>query len=394
MKTPYVKTAAVFLFSSFMLSGCWDLKNPQDINYFTAVGFDYVDGQYVVYAQMIDFLTVAKTEVGSRPEQPIPVWVGHAEGQTAASAFNNLYDTSQFRVFYGHVNAIIYHDRVLKRNIMPLLDLENRFYEMRYTPWVFGTSEPINELMNIMSFFNMPPTNNIMHQPQEMLMQKSVIRPVTIREFICELREPARTVTLPTLGIDVHNWKQGYGDLDLQPRPFLKIDGIYLFHDGKYRGKLEKNEVLGLRWTDEETPRSPLLIKSNDKNIALLALENPKVTITPVIKDDRVIYKFHVSLKGNVMELFERWEEQDLERLAAEKIQSEIRDAYEDGLALKADLLQLEHTLYRKNVHEWKKLREREKLELTNESLDIEVEVNLTTSGKLKMMEYNRPKHE
>lgn len=49
---------------SLLLTGCWDIREVQDINYISAIGVDYKDGEYIIYAQMLDFSSVAKQEGG------------------------------------------------------------------------------------------------------------------------------------------------------------------------------------------------------------------------------------------------------------------------------------------------------------------------------------------
>ena len=51
---------------SLLLSGCWDNKEVQDINYITALGIDYKDNKYIIYVQMLDFATIAKQESRSQ----------------------------------------------------------------------------------------------------------------------------------------------------------------------------------------------------------------------------------------------------------------------------------------------------------------------------------------
>ena len=53
---------------SLLLSGCWDNKEVQDINYITALGIDYKDNKYIIYVQMLDFATIAKQE-SSKPTE-------------------------------------------------------------------------------------------------------------------------------------------------------------------------------------------------------------------------------------------------------------------------------------------------------------------------------------
>lgn len=83
----------VALFLLLTLTGCWSRYEVQNMNYATAVGIDYVDGQYTLYVQLLDFSTVAKLEGQQKAEQP-PVWVGKGEGSSFTEAANDLYSTS------------------------------------------------------------------------------------------------------------------------------------------------------------------------------------------------------------------------------------------------------------------------------------------------------------
>ncbi len=73
----YKFTAVLLL--PFFLTGCWSKYEVQNMNYVTAVGIDYADGQYIIYAQLLDFSTVAKLEGQQKSEQP-PIWIGIGKG--------------------------------------------------------------------------------------------------------------------------------------------------------------------------------------------------------------------------------------------------------------------------------------------------------------------------
>ncbi len=364
-----------------ILTGCWDIKDPQDVNYFTAIGFDYVDDQYIAYAQMIDFSTMAKSESG-KPEQSIPVWTGRGIGETPTSAMVDLYNTAQLRVFYGHVNAIIYSDNILKSGVERVWDAHNRYYEMRYTPWVFGASRPIDELLEVTPFFFLSPAMSLLHQPMDNYKQQSTIKPITVREFISNFHEPGRTVILPALDINQKDWKEGG-----EASGMLTIDGIYMIEDKAFKGKLKKSEILGLRWMEPATARSQLVLRSSEQTIdAVLSLKNPRVQVTPAVNDGTVTYSLDVKLTGSISELLKPTSYSKLELEAEEKVRKQIRSTFDKGLALDSDPLQLENSLYRQNVKCWKELRNRDKLQLSKAQVNIEVDVKLTTSGKMKMV--------
>jgi spore germination protein KC len=374
-----MKTVFLWIFTSSLLSGCWDIKDAQDMNYFTAIGFDYADNEYRVYAQMLDLSSVTKSETG-KPSQVTPLWVGRGRGETVSAALNDLYETAQLRVFYGHINAVIYSERVMKKGMDYIFDLQNRFSETRYTPWMFGTQLSIIDLLSTNAFFNLSPAASLLYQPKESYKQKSIILPLTTREFIADYREPGSTARLPSIGINSTDWKK-----DRKPHPLLDIDGLFTFYGGKYVGRLSEDQLLGLRWTQSETNRSPILIRSNGKLHVALSLETPKVKIIPTIKDDEVTYTLDIKLRGNIIEIIHPLPESTLEQYASEQVRDEIRQTFETGLNINADLFQLEHVLYRHNNKQWKKLKQQNQLKLTANSLKINVTVQIVSSGKLKV---------
>lgn len=376
------KSLTIFLLMiPCLLTGCWDLKNPQDINYFTAIGFDYKDKQFTVYAQMLDFASIAGPD-NAKPSEHVPVWTGTGTGDTAASAFNDLYESTQLRVFFGHVNAIVFSENIMNHGLNSVFDVISRYHELRYTPWIFGTKNNIEELLSASPFFNMSPLTSILHQPQENYKQKSMLPPVMLREFITSYREPGRTALLPGLQIIKDDWKA-----NMKPKTLLDRDGVFSFYEMNYNGYFDTPDIMGLRFVIEETDRTPLVVRDGADIYTEIALRNPKVKITPLMKGDRITFRLETSLDGIVMEVIEPMTEQQIEKLAEEHVYEEIMSTYEKALEKKVDLYQLEHVLYRKNNKEWKRVKEMGGLKLDKDSLDLHVEVNVVSSEKLKLLQ-------
>lgn len=366
--------------SSILLSGCWDLKDPQDIHYFTAVAFDYVDNRFRVYVQMIDFASISTPESDKTTDE-IPVWVGKGVGDTAASAFNALHDSSQLRVFYGHVNAIILSENIMRRGIDNILDLISRYHELRYTPWVFGTSENLDELLSTTPFFNLSPVSSMLHQPKEKYKQKSVIAPIMLREFISSVREPGNTALLPAIGVVEDDWRAAN-----KPKALLEQNGLYTFYSNKVNGSFRVDDIMGLRWVTPTTNRSPLVIRHQGKVYSEVSLRSPDVKITPRIEDGKVKYHMDVRMKGEVIEVIEPISEQKMKQLAEEHVKEEIISTFEHGLEQGVDLYQLEHVLYVKHTNWWKQHSVRDKPMLPDQdSLTIKVEIEILSAGKMKL---------
>ena len=374
-----VRSGIVLLISSLLLTGCWNLRTIQDIYYATAIGFDYKDGKYIVHAQMIDFMTVAKSETG-KPTEPIAIWVGTGRGDTPIDAYNDLYRSSQLRIFYGQINAVVVSENLMKERIYEISELPRRYFEMRYTPWVFGTKLPIDKIFSVTPLFNLSPLASILHQPQESYKQLSMIAPITMREFFSSYPEPARTTLFPSLTIENNNWKS-----DMKPSEKLEIDGIFAFQHERYLGWFDIKQLSGLRWVERQTVRSPVLLQNGETNIASVSLEKPKVRITPQWTAGSPRFRVHVKLRGIISEMMEQTPERELEKLAEDLIKHELTRTYKLGLEKDADLLQLEDALYRKKNRQWKRWKQEGDGKLHDDSLaEVDVKVNIVHKGKLK----------
>jgi Ger(x)C family germination protein len=372
--------ALAWLTSAVMLSGCWDIIDPQDVNYFMALGFDYEDGKFVVYAQMVDFASVTTPE-SDKPTQHMPVLVGTGRGVTAARAYNDLYDTAQRRVIYGHVGAIVFSENMMKHGLQNIFDLLSRYQELRYTPWVYGTKEKVEEILSISPFFNLSPLTSLLHQPLEIYRQKSYVPPLMMREFVANIREPGKTAILPAIDINGDSWKE-----DLRPKEMLEINGIFTFDSNRYNSFLSTEDITGLRFVTPTTERTPIDIRVDDKVYSEVSVTKPKVKITPRIEGDTVKFHMSVTMKGLVIEVIEPISEQEMEKLASEEVKKEIITTYERALEKNIDLYQLEHQVYVKHNKWWKEhVRDRD-FHLDKDSLEVEVKVDIQSSGKLKLI--------
>lgn len=360
-------------------TGCWNSKDIQYLAYVTALGVDYVDGKFITYAQVLNFSNVAKTESGEVGKE-IPIWVGKGEGVTITEALSSIYTTSQVRVFWGHMKAIVLHDRFIQKAgvFKEAYDMLNRYREVRYNVLMYGTKEPILDILVQNSILNMSPLESLLNTPSQIYSQRSYILPVYGFKIISQFNEPAQTAMLPTLSLDKKSWTE-----DSKMRPMFKVNGAYFFKDlTQVVGWLSESDLEGYRWLQKKLDRSPINIPDNKDPDAALILTKSRPHIRVITKDGAVRFNIKMTIQAYLDELTVNIGKTKIEKQAEQVIREQIRATYTKGLAIQADVFQLGLHLYRKNPEKWREWREKG---LDEQSLDrIDVDVHLLHTGKYK----------
>ena len=349
IRTVWVKlTVGVFLL--FSLTGCWDMKTIQDTNYMTAVGFDYQDGKYIVYGQMLSFGSVARQEGGGFASGAPPlIWVGREEGATANEAYNKLYRTSQQRVFWGHIGAYLFTKRALSQGSSKFADGAIRSIETRYTQWVYSTDESIESVFSILPFFNGSPLNSILMQPIDNYRQRSYIIPRRLSNVVSNSREPGMTVMLPSLGIADEVWVK-----NKKPDPKLVVNGVYAVNQHDQLEWFSDKQLQGVRWLNKYTSRTNLVLYKDGKAVQSVSIK-PKSRIKPRLDGEQPIFDMEIKAKASISEINEVIDEVTLEKLIAKQIAEEVEMTFNLGKSRGIDLYGLEHVLYRDDFAAWAK---------------------------------------
>lgn len=364
---------------SLLLSGCWDNKEVQDINYITAMGVDYKEHKYIIYVQMLDFATIAKQE-SSKPTEKAPIWVGRGTGTTLTEALIDLYTSSQQRVSWGHVTALVLSESVLKpKQLSQVFDLTNRSQEIRYTKWIYGTQDNMEDLFTVSPFFQLSPLHSLLHEPRESYVQFSFIRPIQFVNFIRLYREKAATVVLPSLHISNQNWSE-----NLKQHPILEVNGGFLIKNKEMMGWLKRSDLLGIRWLASPQTHAAIVVQTNGEAIGSIRLENPQSSIEVIRRPNDASYRIKLNVIGTVQSMYKKVGIKEMKRLTEDTLRKEMHNTFHKAASIHADPYELCLQLYRTDPKLWKKLVERKKEIYDETPLELEVDVNLRYWGQRK----------
>ncbi|MEK3910060.1 Ger(x)C family spore germination protein [Paenibacillus sp. FSL H7-0331] len=362
-------------------SGCWDSKPIQNMVYVTAIGLDYEEGNFIVHVQTLNFSNVAKSEnfeIGKN----VPVWLGRGEGKTVSEALTSIYATSQVRVYWGHVRAIIFSDRMLNAtdSVKHAYDAINRYREIRYNILVYGTKEPMTKILTQKSIFNFSPLESIMDTPEDSYSQRSFIPPQYGYRLIAEVSEPGRTAMLPSLATVDDSWTE-----DQKKKSMFKVDGAYMVNTQELRGWFSGDDLKGARWLYKKMKRAIINIPGNGDPIAALVLKLPKHRIETYLENGELRFNITVEVQAYVDEMVQNTSTKKMEQEAEAVVREEIKSTYLKGVSKQTDILNLLGQLYEKKYKIWKSLSDENQLVLKEDTLNkIDVHVRITNTGTYK----------
>lgn len=376
-----LRLIAVTLVFSLLLSGCWNARQIENLLYVNALGIDYVDDKFVVYAQILSFSTIAKQEAGG-DRNTKPIVIAKASGEAFTNALFQLYPSAQQQLTWSHVRTIVFSVRSLQNKVLnQVLDEINRFYEFRYTLWTYATEEPIMDIFNAKQLFTRPLIYSQLEDPQDLYPQNSILQPLKLFQFNAKRAEPNGVVYLPTLSITNTTWSEGKDKI-----PKLKTDGACLFQSRELKRCWPRSEIIGQRWLNEDTVRTLLGVRRGKEELALVILSNPTVKITPTLRNGQPFFQIDVGISGFITQMLKITPVEQIEQAAEKIIEDEIRGLYAKGWKQQIDTLNLGHTFYKKHAQDWKRLAKSNTLPLTPDSLEkVNIRVRLTHSGMNKI---------
>jgi len=363
-----------------LLGGCWNSNELQTLAYGTALGFDYADGKYTAYVQVLNFANVAKLE-GTEPGKNVPAWIGKGQGVTALEAITDINEASQLPMFWGHVSAIVVTDNVIKSNkYHEIADTLNRYREIRYNIRVYGTKEKLVDIFSVKSLLNFSPLESLLARPTKYYSQRPYIHPILGFQFIASINEPGYSDYLPSIEIDKTAWRE-----DKHRKPMFRINGAYFFNNREYVGWMSESALKGVRWINEQLDMASINIPSGPESSAVVNLHSPHYRVQPIVRDGEVRFAMTLKFNGHISAMWGNLPDAEVERVVTAAVAEEIRATFERGVDKGIDVFRLSQQLYRDDPATFKRFIASRPFPLTKESLArVDVRIHIMHSGKFK----------
>ncbi|QFG00763.1 Ger(x)C family spore germination protein [Psychrobacillus glaciei] len=372
------KIITIFMLVLIFLSGCWDVKEPERMFYIYGLGVDYKDGKYDIYAQIVDFTNIAKSE---QPNiDAVQATVGHASGKTMDEALFELYHSMDQMLFWGDLTYLVLTEEVLKNgHANEIINTFVRYRETRYKTWVYGTKDSVKEIMLITPILNRSMSLSKISDPMNSYEQESLVEPINFRKMIIRLNEPSYEVSIPLVSI-IENW-----ETEKRTEKATSINGVAVISPNELKGFFTGKKVRGLQWMTKETKRGEITVKldSNKDSYLTVALDKIKLKVTSDAGNDKVKFDIDIKMDVTVSGFQENLTESEIRTAVEKEVTKEIEETYMEALKKDIDIYRLSEYLYRYNIKKWKEVQKDGKVDLDKDSIrTIKINISKVNSGR------------
>ncbi|HHU75941.1 MAG TPA: Ger(x)C family spore germination protein [Firmicutes bacterium] len=391
----------IFLFMVFILpglvfypAGCWDRREPNILGIVTVAAFDIDEesGLFKVYAQMDNPLGGAEQQSGNSSGGGggrSPSWFIESHGHTIYEAIINMEHVSTRRLFWSHVKAVLFSEKLARKGIRPVLDFLDRERQIRLTAKPFIVEGDLRQLLIAEFPLELEGGEAIEKHSFSVKRETSTLSEVdSLLILFRDISTPGKEVNMPRIKVLASEEKESKKEPAGMTNP-ARISGIGIFHGDKFIGFLDKRETAGYNWLTGNMQRHNLVLKCPVHEDGYLTVEvfESSAKLTPEFKDNEVRFKATVFAGGRLQDfdspLLPLGEDfvNSLNRRMATAIRNEIMCSLEKARKLNSDIFGFGRTIYRTKYRKWQQLENDWQNIFPNIMVDIEINARVHRHG-------------
>lgn len=387
----------------FILPGCWNRVEPEDLALVLMLGFQREGGtgEIQVTVQAANPLQMAAGEEGGGGGSPgNPTWVASAAGPTISGAVKNLNRKSTRAINLTHTEVILLCQDLAREGIIPLIDFLERERKTRAIARIFLVEGDLRRAMETGFPMEEMGATGITHHFEVALDETAVTGDIPLRVMFNRLSQPGFEIVLPRLQVrqgepgdrESGGGPGGQGEQVGMP---LEVSGLAAFHKDRMVGWLDARETRGYNWIRNEMTipvyyfPSPTRVgelvaveihQSSSRMEARVRGEEVTITVTAVVEgrvQETTSPEERLSTQSEVVDILNR----RLAREVRDDIQAALQKSQE---GLKTDIFGFGNLVYRTRPRDWDRLGSRWEEIYPEIQVEVQVEAAVRRTGLIK----------
>ncbi|WP_283152464.1 Ger(x)C family spore germination protein [Guptibacillus hwajinpoensis] len=384
----YVYRLATLLTCLFLLTSCWSSKELNEIAIATAIAIDKSDEGYLLTVQIINPGEIASDS----PTNRTATTTYRSSGETLFEAFRRLTVQAPRKVYFSHVQMIVFGEEAAKSGIVQSLDFLSRDHEMR-TDFllVIAKDTRAGQLLNILTPMDKISSSKIVSSLKMSEQNWAPTYAVKLDELLNKLSNEGIEAVLTAIVVngDPNVGKNSKNLEKTEPSTTIQIAHIGVFKGDKLIGWLNEDESKGFNYFINNVTSTIVNVPCSQKN-ASIEIISAKLSIEGHMEKNVPHIEATVRVDGNVGDLecnvdltnprtirmFEAMVEKDIQS----KMESAV-SASQDKF--NSDILGFGALIHREHPDQWRMLKNHWNEEFKNVEVDYTIHATIQRTGNI-----------
>lgn len=376
------RTLLVILLPVFILSGCWDSIEIQNLAIITAAAIDSEENHKVkVSVQIFIPRTITSGEYGEDPSLG-STFVREGIGKNLAEAISVLQTNIPRKLFWGQCKIFIFGQDLAKTGIRKELDFLIRHPAPRINSNLYVSEGKASNLLKLI-----PPLERYSGEVLSKFSQHQEVGVgTTLSDISKDLTEASQSFSLPYIK---RLKSDEYARKSYETIP--TIVGTAIFKKDKMIGNIDLEETRGLLWLSRKIQKSTVSIKPEEnENEVIMMPTSGSVRFKPQIINNQWIMNIQIQVAASIIqnETFLSLLQEDVITKLEKGLENKLRDRISKTLEkiqkeYKADVVGFGRRFHQKYPEQWKKVKDHWDEKFPEVDVKLSVNATIKRSGDI-----------
>jgi len=376
------RTLLVILLPVFILSGCWDSIEIQNLAIITAAAIDSEENHKVkVSVQIFIPRTITSGESGEDPSLG-STFVREGIGKNLAEAISVLQTNIPRKLFWGQCKIFIFGHDLAKTGIRKELDFLIRHPAPRINSNLDVSEGKASNILKLI-----PPLERYSGEVLSKFSQHQEVGvDTTLSDISKDLTEASQSFSLPYIK---RLKSDEYARKSYETIP--TIVGTAIFKKDKMIGNIDLEETRGLLWLSRKIQKSTVSIKPEEnENEVIMMPTSGSVRFKPQIINNQWIMNIQIQVAASIIqnETFLSLLQEDVITKLEKGLENKLRDRISKTLEkiqkeYQADVVGFGRRFHQKYPEQWKKVKDHWDEKFPEVDVKLSVNATIKRSGDI-----------
>lgn len=287
------KTFFLLCICSFLLSGCWDRVEVNDLAYVIATGFDKLEEnkfQVSVQVPLPGAMGGEGSSGGGGGTSGGPYYVDSGIGRNVRESNDDLQQRMSRRLYFAHRRVLVLGEELARGGFKKTLDVVLEQPESRLSAYVLLTHGDAIHILNATPHFEKLPAEGLRE------MAKMGVG-LTVKDLMVDIERPGKDSFVPV--VETATTQNAESE---DKKEEIKINEFGILSDDKLKFFTTAEETLGLLWLINEAAGNNYTFKVGDKDELNVNIQESKIRPSYNKNEQKPSFSLKIDVKAKMMQ--------------------------------------------------------------------------------------------